>query len=153
MPVWHDARRELPFVFAGGAAASAGAAALLVTSSQDARPARRVAMAGALLESVATQAMEKRLGKFIGEPYHDGKAGRAEKIARGCTMAGSAVVTVGGGKRLGAMAGGALLLTGSMMQRWAVYEAGMQSARDPKYTIVPQRQRLEDGSRSKTVRS
>ena len=35
-PVWHEARRELPFVFAGSAAASAGAAATLVTPAADA---------------------------------------------------------------------------------------------------------------------
>ena len=37
VPVWHEARRELPFVFAGGAAMSAGAAAALVTRHADAR--------------------------------------------------------------------------------------------------------------------
>ena len=41
VPAWHDARRELPFVFAGSAAASAGAAAAMLTPVADARPARR----------------------------------------------------------------------------------------------------------------
>jgi hypothetical protein len=26
--------------------------------------------------------------------------------------------------------------------RWSVFKAGFQSARDPKYTVVPQRERL-----------
>ena len=36
VPVWHEARRKLPFVFAAGAAASAGAAAALVTPAEHA---------------------------------------------------------------------------------------------------------------------
>ena len=143
VPAWHDARCELPFVFAGGAAASAGAAALLVTQGEDATPALRVAMAGAVLEAAAAGAMERRLGDFTGEPYRQGKAGRAEKLARGATVAGAAMVALGRQRRIGSIAGPALLLGGSLMQRWAVYEAGMQSAHDPKYTIVPQRRRLE----------
>jgi hypothetical protein len=34
------------------------------------------------------------------------------------------------------------LLGGSLATRFAVFRAGFASARDPKYTIVPQRQRL-----------
>ena len=37
VPVWHEARRTLPFVFAAGAATSAGAAALLTTPPAAAR--------------------------------------------------------------------------------------------------------------------
>ena len=35
---------------------------------------------------------------------------------------------------------GASLLAASAMTRFGIFEAGMASARDPKYTIVPQRQ-------------
>ncbi len=38
VPVWHEAGRELPFVFAGSAAASAGAAALLLDPARRRRP-------------------------------------------------------------------------------------------------------------------
>jgi hypothetical protein len=40
IPVWHDARYELPFVFAGSAAASAGALATAWTPARNAGPAR-----------------------------------------------------------------------------------------------------------------
>lgn len=41
-------------------------------------------------------------------------------------------------------------VAGAATERWAVFEAGFQSARDPKYTVMPQRERLEarDGSRA-----
>jgi hypothetical protein len=33
------------------------------------------------------------------------------------------------------------------MTRFGVFEAGLTSARDPKYTVVPQRERLEQRAR------
>jgi len=36
---------------------------------------------------------------------------------------------------------GAALLAASALTRFGIFEAGVASARDPKYTIVPQRQR------------
>jgi hypothetical protein len=142
VPVWHEAGRELPFVFAGSAAASAGAAALLLTPAADAGPARRLVVTGALLELGAAQAMERRLGE-LGEPYHQGPAGRLARLARACTAAGAGLVAAGGRRRRGlAAAGAALVLAGSACERWAVYKAGFQSARDPKYVVGPQRARL-----------
>jgi hypothetical protein len=35
------------------------------------------------------------------------------------------------------------LLAGSALARFAIFEAGQASARDPKYTVVPQRERLD----------
>ncbi|MBV8998383.1 MAG: polysulfide reductase NrfD, partial [Solirubrobacterales bacterium] len=40
VPVWHEARRILPFVFGSGAALSAGAAAVIATPPEHAAPAR-----------------------------------------------------------------------------------------------------------------
>jgi hypothetical protein len=39
--------------------------------------------------------------------------------------------------------GGAALLAGSAATRFGIFHAGQQSALDPRYTVVPQRQRLE----------
>jgi hypothetical protein len=142
VPVWHEAGRELPFVFAGSAAASAGAAAVLLTPAGDAGPARRLVVGGALLELGAAQAMERRLGE-LGEPYHQGPAGRLARLAKACTAAGAGLVAAAGRRRRGvAAAGAALVLAGSACERWAVYKAGFQSARDPKYIVGPQRARL-----------
>jgi hypothetical protein len=142
VPVWHEAGRELPFVFAGSAAASAGAAAVLLAPPGDAGPARRLVLAGALLELGAAQAMERRLGE-LGEPYHQGPAGRLARLAKACTATGAGLVAAGGRRRRGvAAAGAALVLAGSACERWAVYKAGFQSARDPKYIVGPQRARM-----------
>jgi hypothetical protein len=143
VPVWHEARRELPLVFAGGAAATGGGAVAAVSRSEYAGPARRLALVGAVLELAATHVMEKRLGPLLAEPYHEGESGRYAKLSKGLTAAGAGVMAVAGRRRLGAAAGGALLLAGGAFQRWSVFKAGFASARDPKYTVVPQRQRLE----------
>jgi polysulfide reductase-like protein len=145
VPVWHAARRELPFVFAGGSAASAGAATGIVTKSSEAGPARRLALGGAVLQLAATELMERRLG-MLGEPYHAGEAGRYARWSKRLTAAGAVVTAVAGGRRAGRVAGGALLLAGSLADRWAVFKAGFESAGDPKYTIVPQRERLRSAA-------
>jgi hypothetical protein len=143
IPVWHEARRELPFVFAGSAAATAGAAAALVTPPEDAGPARRLALFGAAINLAAGKRMETRLGPLLAEPYREGRSGRYARLAKRLTAAGAGVLALAGRRRAGAVAGGALLLAGGAFQRWAVFRAGFASARDPKYTVVPQRERVE----------
>ena len=147
VPVWHEAGRELPVVFAGSALASAGAASTVLTPAADAGPARRLAVVGALVELATAGVMERRLGE-LAEPYHQGPAGRYAKLARGCTLAGGAALAVAGTRRRwAAVAGSGLLLAGSALERLAVYKAGFQSARDPKYVVKPQRARLEAANR------
>ena len=141
VPVWHQAGVQLPLVFAGSAMASAGAATAALTPTVDAGPARRLAVTGAALELAAGQVMERRLGE-LAEPYHQGAAGRYARLAKGCTTVGAAVMVLAGRRRPLAAAGAGLLLAGSAFERLAVYKAGFQSARDPKYSVKPQRERV-----------
>jgi len=146
IPVWSEARLELPFVFAAGSAASAGAAAAAVAEPKAAGPARRLAIGGAVAELATEQVMEWRLGE-LGEPYHKGPAGRYAKAARALTGAGAVVLAAGGRRRMGAVAGAALTLAGVTCLRWSVFKAGSQSAADPRYTVGPQRERAaSDGA-------
>jgi Polysulphide reductase, NrfD len=138
IPAWHEARRELPFVFAAGAAMSAGSAVALAGGGG---PARRLALAGAAGELAATTAMEHRLGA-LGEPYREGEAGRFARAAKAMTAAGALVMAARGRRRAGVAAGGALMLAGALATRWSVYKAGFQSAADPKYVVDPQRARV-----------
>ena len=143
IPVWHEARRELPFLFGSSAAASAGAAAAIVVPPAQAGPARRLAVGGVLAENAIFKVMEKRLG-LVGEPYSQGEAGRYKKLAMAATLGGAAVLgSLGRRSRVAAAAGGALVLAGEVAVRWSVFKAGFQSARDPKYTVTPQRERAQ----------
>jgi hypothetical protein len=77
-----------------------------------------------------------------GEPYREGDAGRAARASKALTAAGGLIMAVGGRRRAGVAAGGALMLAGALATRWAVYQAGFQSAADPKYVVEPQRARM-----------
>jgi formate-dependent nitrite reductase membrane component NrfD len=143
IPVWSEARDELPWLFGASAAASAGAAATLVTTREAAGPARRAAIGGVVAELALTKAMERKLG-FVGEVYRDGEAGRFLRISKACTATGAGVLALRGKRsRLAAAVGSALVLAGELALRWSVFKAGFQSARDPRYTVVPQKERLK----------
>jgi formate-dependent nitrite reductase membrane component NrfD len=151
VPVWHDARQELPWLFGASAAASAGAAACMFVAPEDAGPARRLAVGGVAVEVALMQAMELRLGK-TGEVYRRGAAGKLSWAAKGLTGAGATLLATRGGKSRGAAAlGGALVCAGELCLRYSVMRAGIQSARDPKYTVQPQRERADrDGTKATT---
>jgi hypothetical protein len=59
-------------------------------------------------------------------------------------VAGAMLGRAGGrrGRAIGALAG-ASLLAASAATRWGIFHAGLASAADPKYTVVPQRERRE----------
>ncbi len=153
VPVWHEARTGLPFVFGAGAALSAGAATVIATPTEQAAPARRLALAGAVLELGLKELMQKRLGEH-GEPYERGAAKSYGNIARACIAGGAVLVgTLASRSRLAAVAGGALLTAGALGARWSVFKAGFESAADPKYVVGPQRRRISRGERAGAARS
>ncbi len=142
-PAWHDAHRELPFVFAGSAAAAAAGLGLIGATTADAGPARRMAVLGALGELAAERRMESSMG-LSAETMHMATAGRLMRASRTLTVAGAAgAALVAARSRVGAALSGVALLAGSACTRFAIFEAGQASARDPKYTVVPQRERLD----------
>jgi formate-dependent nitrite reductase membrane component NrfD len=141
VPAWHEAYRELPFLFAASGAAAAGGIALIAVPADEVAPARVLGAAGALAELVVTRKMHQRLG-MLAEPYTVGLAGRLSRAARAATMIGLAGAVVSGRSRVLSGLAGLGLVVGSVLTRFAVFNAGLASADDPKYTIVPQRMRL-----------
>jgi DMSO reductase anchor subunit len=128
IPVWHESRRHLPLVFAGGAMASAGGLAAITTPIKRAGPARRLALLGAGLELVAAADMERHLGE-LARPYRPGgAASQAVRLSGAMTVTGAALLALAGRRRPAAVLGGSLLLAGALAERVAVFRAGMQSA-------------------------
>jgi hypothetical protein len=152
VPAWHEARHDLPLTFAAGSAASAGGAAAIFTPVEFAAPARRFAILGGVTELVAVEVMKKRLGKPVADAYEHGEAKRYARLSAAATLAGTALMARAGHKRLGAVAAGALLLGGALGERFAVYHAGKQSARDPHHTSVPQKERAAERGQPAIVR-
>ncbi len=141
-PAWHDGYQKLPFVFVGSAAAAAGGLAMIGSTLTDAAPARRLALGGALLELGAEQARTSSMG-LSGETLRSGRAGTFSRASTALTATGALLTaTIAGRSRLAAAAAGAALLTGSACTRFAIFEAGQASARDPRYTVIPQRERI-----------
>ncbi|POX59067.1 polysulfide reductase [Streptomyces sp. Ru62] len=143
VPSWHEGYRQLPFVFAGSAATSAAGLALVAAPTAQAGPARRMAALGAVLELGAFQMMKRRMG-LASEPFERGKPHRLLRASEALTAGGAALALLSArvrDRRL-AVAAGAALLTGSAALRFGVFHAGVASAEDPRYTIVPQRERL-----------
>ena len=155
IPAWHEAHRHLPFVFGGSALASGAGAGLLVAPPAQAGPARRLAVGGAAVELAATTLLEHRLG-LQSEAYRAPGPARLLRLARRFTAAGAVAAVAGRRSRALSALGGASLLAGSVCTRFGVYQAGLVSAADPTYTVLPQRQRLDarslNGPPTKTPR-
>jgi hypothetical protein len=167
VPAWHAGYREMPYVFAGSAASAAGGFGLLATHPADAEPARNLAILGAAVELIAKRQLIRRLtgsretgsaepgpdepgsgGLSLAEPYETGTTGAILRLAKYLTAAGLAGAVLGRRSRAVSALAGASLVAASAMTRFGIFEAGMASARDPKYTIVPQRRRAADSGRN-----
>lgn len=141
VPSWHEAYPELPAIFAGSALASGAGVGLLAAPTAQAGPARRFAVAGAALELWGSHRVETRLG-LLSEPYSVGTAGRLLRAGRALTAAGVAGALVGRRSRLISALSGGVLLAASVCTRFGIFHGGIASAKDPRYTVVPQRERV-----------
>lgn len=141
VPAWHDGHREMPYVFAGSAATAAGGLGMLAVGQPAAAQAVRFAVLGSAAELTAKSMLLRRLGEAA-EPYRSGLPGKLMEAAEVLTAAGLAGAVLAGRDRATAAVSGAALLTASALTRFGVFFAGKASARDPAYTVGPQRQRL-----------
>ncbi len=143
-PAWHDAREQLPYVFVSSGASAAGGMGMVCAPLSQAGPARRMAIGGAAVELLAGQVMERAMG-LSSEELHAGRAGKYMKAAHGLTAGGAALAALLGRRsRIASMVSGAALVAGSACLRFGIFHAGQQSAADPRYTVVPQRKRLDE---------
>ncbi|MFF2386260.1 NrfD/PsrC family molybdoenzyme membrane anchor subunit [Streptomyces sp. NPDC058108] len=139
VPAWHGAHRELPYLFTASATAAAAGMALVLAPPRESGPARCAAVLAAAAENAVTGAAERRLG-MVAETWREGRAGTLLRSARVLTVAGAATAALAGSRsRAAVVAGGLALLGGSVCTRFGVFAAGLASAEDPKYTVVPQR--------------
>jgi hypothetical protein len=141
-PTWNAAYRDLPFVFASSASMAASGLAMITTPVAEARPARNLAVIGALSDLIAARFTEFRMDPVTREPLHRGTPGKLLAWSEWLAAAGGLGALLGGGHRGYAALSGAMLLTASALLRFGFFEAGKESTRDPRYTIDPQKRRL-----------
>ena len=151
-PTWRESYRQLPFVFVGSANAAAAGLALVATPTDQNGPARKLAVLGSAVELGATELMERSMHPLVAEPLREGRAGSMLRAARALTAGGAVGAALFGRNRTMAGLSGLALMAGSALTRFGVFEAGMESAKDPKYTVVPQQERLEARRRRGAVK-
>ncbi|MFI6781596.1 NrfD/PsrC family molybdoenzyme membrane anchor subunit [Micromonospora sp. NPDC050276] len=142
VPSWHDAYPSLPFVFAGSALAAASGVGLIAAPAAETAPLRRLALAAAAVELGGGHRLERQ--GLTSEPYTHGRSGRLVKAGRALLAVGTVAALVSRRSRVLSAISGAALVASSVATRFGVFEAGRVSARDPKYTVVPQRERLDE---------
>lgn len=163
VPTWNAAGRNgLPYVFVSSASMAAGGVAMALAPVAETGPARLLALAGTAGEACAMSAMRKRMHPAEVDPMDDGEPGhklhRAEKLLIAGAV-GAAAVEVGArvfAKKLGggwktravlrglSVVSGAALAAASAYTRFGVLEAGIESTKDPRHVVEPQRARLEE---------
>jgi formate-dependent nitrite reductase membrane component NrfD len=141
-PTWNAARDELPFVFVSSAALASGGLAMITTPVEEAGPARTLAVIGAAVEIAATKVLHRKMDPTVAETLHDGQPGKLLKWSEILTVAGGVGALLSGRHRVIAIVSGVSLLAASALTRFGFFEAGMHSAKDPRYTIEPQKRRL-----------
>jgi hypothetical protein len=141
IPAWHEAYRELPFLFAGSAVLAASGVGLMAAPVAETSPLRRAAVLAAGVDLVAGHQLQSH--GLVSEPYTTGQGARLLTISRALAVGGALGAVVGGRNRVVAGLAGAALVAGSACTRLGVFQAGLDSADDPKYTLVPQRERLD----------
>ncbi|MGW3887990.1 NrfD/PsrC family molybdoenzyme membrane anchor subunit [Micromonospora chokoriensis] len=142
VPAWHDAYPYLPFVFGGSALAAATGVGLIAAPAAQTAPLRRLAVVAATIKYLGGRRME-RLG-LTGEPYRQGRSGRLVRAGDVLLGVGTVAALFSRRSRVLSAISGAALVASSVATRFGVFEAGQVSARDPKYTVVPQRERLDE---------
>jgi formate-dependent nitrite reductase membrane component NrfD len=141
VPAWHEGHRELPFLFVASAAAAAGGFGLVAAPVSENAPAARMALLGSAGELLVERLLERRLGP-IAKTLHTGVAGRRLRAAKLLSAAGLAATAVGARRsRVASALTGAGLVAASALTRFGIFAAGMESARDPRYTVALQRAR------------
>jgi hypothetical protein len=87
--------------------------------------------------------MEHNLGPLLAEPYRLGRPGRLLRAAKSLTVVGGVGAVIGGRSRVVSALAGVALMGGSLLTRFGVYGAGVASTKDPKYVVIPQRERVD----------
>ncbi len=142
VPAWHDGFEMYPFIFVSSAAASAAGLGLVLAPVAETGPLVGLGAAAGLTEVALSKLHEQKVG-IVKEAFHEGKAGKFMKAAEVLTAGGAVVTATSGRSRVRRALGGAMMLAGSAFTRFGIFEAGINSADDPKYTVVPQRERLD----------
>lgn len=141
-PTWNAAKDHLPFVFVSSASLASGGLAMITTDLEHVKPARVMAVAGVVGDVVAMKLMENSMDPTAAEPLHQGGPGKLLKASEALVIAGGIGAVLGRKSRVLSALSGAALIAGSACTRFGILNAGIEAAKDPRYTVEPQKRRL-----------
>lgn len=142
VPTWAATRGHLPFVFASSAGLASGGVAMVTTPAPEAGPARAMAVAGVVGEVVSMHQMKDAMHPLEREPLEEGVPGEMMKWSERLVIAGGIGTLFARRSRAIAVASGAALVASSLLTRFGVLYAGLESVKDPRRVIEPQKERL-----------
>jgi hypothetical protein len=133
VPVWQATRRSLPGLYVSSAAA--GAAGFLQGRHRAGATFGLIANAAELVAAEAVRRDASAVPR-VGRALEEGLAGTLWRAAKVCTVAALALSVSRKTRRAGALLG----LAGSVASKFAIFRAGIASARDPRATFEQQRE-------------
>ena len=139
-PSWHTAYPELPFVFVAAPWASGAGVGLIAAPSA---PVRRMAVIGAAMELWGAHRIETTKGILSASPTRPAVRGSSCGPAVCSPPRASPVRSSAGAAASCPPLSGVSLLAASALTRFGIFDGGVASAQDPKYTVIPQRERLD----------
>lgn len=143
VPTWNAGKENLSYLFVSSAAMASSGAALIATPTAETRPARAFAALGAASELYFSEKLTEPMHPAEAEPLKTGKPGQRLRWAKRLTIAGGIGAALLSGNRIAAIASGAALATASFLTRSAIMDAGINSTKDPRHVVEPQKARLE----------
>ena len=142
VPAWQEARRMLPVLFIGSAmAGTASLLELLDLKPNEEAVARRFGILGKTAALAATVVMEREACRVerVARPFRQGLSGTLWKVAKTLSAASLLLSVLPGKSKRKHQAAGVLGSLGALAIRFAVFEIGRQSGRDPRATFEMQR--------------
>lgn len=143
VPTWNAAKDNLSYLFVSSAAMASAGVALITTPTAQTKPARVFAAIGSAAELYFSEKLTEPMHPAEAEPLKTGRAGKKLRWAKRLTITGGIGAALLGGNRWAASASGAALATASALTRMAIMEAGIDSTKDPRHVVEPQKARLE----------
>jgi formate-dependent nitrite reductase membrane component NrfD len=146
VPVWQASRRSLPHLFIGTSASGLASLFGLLPaglSPREEKIVERFGAAGKIVDLAAMAMVEREANRAepAGRPLREGLSGALWTAAKAMTAVSLALFLLPGRSRTKRVAGGLLGSAGALTLRFAVFHAGKASARDPRATFRPQREK------------
>jgi formate-dependent nitrite reductase membrane component NrfD len=142
VPLWQASRRTLPLLFAASAVSSAAALLQLMTlNDTEGRIVARFGVLGEIGELLAGMVFERDARRVVpvARPLEEGVSSSLWRTSKALNLSGLALSLLPGSSVPRRMLSGLLGTAGGLSLRFALFEAGKASAREPRATFEQQR--------------